>query len=561
MGLSRRVLPSLISISKTNHLRLHLAPQLINPRTIHAIQGHQLVVNSLCDSFKRGFNWDTLNQKFDSIVFNNSIIEQVLLQFKEPPTAAARALNFFHWSAKKTNSKHGVRSYCIAIHILVRNRMFVDAKALLESLLSNNSEDSLKFMVVDTMLDTFKVCESTPFVFDLLVQTYSKLRMLEMGFDVCCYLEGHGYCLNVKTFNTLIHFVQKSDGYVLVWRIYEHMVNSRVYPNEETVKSMVSALCKEGKLKQYIEVLDRIHGKRCSPMVIVNTSLMFRMFEAGKVEKGLVLMKRLLQKNMILDTICYTLVVYAKVKVDSLESALAVYEEMLKRGFCANSFIYTLFISEYCRRRQVDEASLLMEEMKNLGLEPYDETFDHLITGYTRNGKLRESVMLCNEMMERGLIPSCSAFNEIVEKISKAGDVKEANALLTRLLDGGFIPDEVTYYHLMNGYGRDGDIQDVLKLYYELENSSISPGQLAFSSLIKNLCQCGKMEEAEKYLTIMKTRSLDPSLCTYDSLIVGHFEKGNKTRASSLYDEMVTKGLKPSLELRRLDSTWEASSV
>ncbi|KAK6913544.1 Pentatricopeptide repeat [Dillenia turbinata] len=284
--------------------------------------------------------------------------------------------------------------------------MFVNAKALLKSLLSNNSDNSSKFMVVDTMLHTLK-----------------------------------------------------------------HVVNSRIYPNEETLKSMVSALCKEGKLKQ---VLDRIREKRCSSMVIVNTCLMFRMFEEEKVEVRFVLMKRLLQKNMILNTICYTLVVYAKVKVDSLESALAVYQK-----------------NAYERRRWVDEASLLMEEMRNLGLEPY-ETFDHLITGYTRNGKLRESVMCCDEMMERGLIPSCSAFSETVEKIYEAGDVKEANALLTRLLDRGFLP-----------------------------MSLISPGQLAFSSLIKNLRQCGKMEEAyaEKYLTIMRTRSLDPSSCAYASLI------------------------------------------
>ncbi|KAK6923491.1 Pentatricopeptide repeat [Dillenia turbinata] len=221
--------------------------------------------------------------------------------------------------------------------------MFIDAKALLESLVSNNSNNSSKFMVVDTKLDTFKVCELTLLVFDLVVQTYSKLRMFEIGFNVYCYLEGYGCCLNVKTFNTLIYFVKKSDGYFLVWRIYEHMVNTRVYPNEEIMKSMVIALCKEGKLKQYIEVLDRIHRNRCSPMMIVNTSLMFKMFEVGKVEKGLVLMKRLLQEK-------------------------------------------------HHSRHHL------------LHIEPYNETFDYLITGYTRNGKLRETVMCCDEMTEGGLI-------------------------------------------------------------------------------------------------------------------------------------------------------------
>ena len=91
----------------------------------------------------------------------------------------------------------------------------------------------------------------------------------------------------------MIHVVQKFDQVPLVWNIYEHMIQKRTYPNEVTIQTITIALCKEGNLQKYVEILDQIHGKRCSPSVIVNTSLILRILE-GRIEDCMVLLKRML---------------------------------------------------------------------------------------------------------------------------------------------------------------------------------------------------------------------------------------------------------------------------
>ena len=91
----------------------------------------------------------------------------------------------------------------------------------------------------------------------------------------------------------MIHVVQKFDQVPLVWNIYEHMIQKRTYPNEVTIQTMIGALCKEGHLQKYVNILDRIHGKRCSPSVIVNTSLILKILEEGKIEDCMVLLKRM----------------------------------------------------------------------------------------------------------------------------------------------------------------------------------------------------------------------------------------------------------------------------
>ncbi|PQQ08753.1 pentatricopeptide repeat-containing protein [Prunus yedoensis var. nudiflora] len=356
-----------------------LIPIPINQKTrlINTDSAPKDVAKAIRDSFRSSWNWDTLTTKFESVKLDGGLVESVLLELKEP-IDAKRALGFFHWAAHRKCFEHGVWSYSITIHILARARLLMDARALLESVLKKTAENGSKFSVVDSLLSSY--------------EAYAKLRMFETGFDVCCYLGEHGLPLSLITYNTLLHVVQKSDQTAL-----------------------------EGKLKKYVDMLDRIHGKRCSPSVIVNTSLVFSILEEGRVEEGLMLLRRMLQKNMVLDTIAYSLIVYAKVKLGDVCSAWEVYEEMLKRGFRANSFVYTLFMGARCEGGRIEEAQSMMNEMENMDLKPFDESYNLLIEGCAKAGRVDASLSYLKKMVETGFIPCRSAFNEMVGSYVKQG--------------------------------------------------------------------------------------------------------------------------------------------
>lgn len=506
------------------------------------------VASSLCDSFRKGLNWDTLSRKYNSVNLDDPIIEKVLLEFKEP-IEAKRALSFFHWIVHSSKLGHGLKHYCITIHILARARLVNDARSLLESILMRDGENvvdcSMRYSVVDMLLNTYQKTNSCAFVFDLLVQAYSKLRMYGAAFDVCCYLDKHGFALSLVTFNNLLHVIQKSpNSNNLIWEVYGHMIQKRMYPNNVTVRIMTNALCKRGELQKFVDTIHRIHGKGCSPLVIVNTSLVVKMLEKGSIEEGLVLLKRMLQKNLILDTVSYSLVVYARLRSGELNSAQELYRQMLSSGFLPNSFVYTMLIKGYCEQGMVEEALNLMDEMVNLDLKPYDDTYNSLIMGCSKVGALVDTFRLWEEMSGKGLLPSTSAFNEMVGKLCQSGKMEKANEMLTILMEKGYKPDKATYLHLIDGYGREGNIQEVLKLYYEIEFRLPSPGLPIFTSIIRSLCECKKLEEADKYLAIMNRQSLDPTICIYELLISAHLENGNKGRAYHLYNEVIQKGLR-----------------
>ncbi|KAK9062168.1 hypothetical protein SSX86_019354 [Deinandra increscens subsp. villosa] len=483
-------------------------------------------ITTICKSFSNNLNWETLNRNLQFVdVRNSAIIDRVLTQLKDPPNAK-KALSFFHWSSHSSNITHQTHTYALVIHILVKAKLIKDASALIESVLTrsltgNGNVSSSVLPLIHSFMSSYEVTDSTPFVFDLLIQICSKLRMIEEAIDVCVCVGEHGFRLNVISYNTLLHVIQRSDKTKLVWKVYEHMIEHRTYPNEKSVEIMINALCKEGKLQMFVDMIDRIDGKRCSPKVIVNTCLVFGMIEEGRIEDGLVLLKRMLIKNMILDTISCSLIVYAKIKLGQLESAWKVYDEMLMRGFKANSFVHTSFIGVYCEEGKMEKGDELLNDMELVGLKVYDETYTHMIVGCSKAGRLEESLNLCEKMVRNGFVPSCLAFNEVVQR-ANGESVRRADGMLTVLLDKGFVPDVNTYSYLIAGYGRQGDVEGVLKLYYEMEYRKLSPGALVFTWLIVGLNQTGRLEESEKYMRTMKARSLVPLDYTYDALISSH---------------------------------------
>ncbi|KAK7279909.1 hypothetical protein RJT34_24969 [Clitoria ternatea] len=510
------------------------------------------MATAISNSFRRGWNWDTITRKFGSVELNNSLVENVLLQLKSPTDAKA-ALGFFHWATKRNTYQHQTRSYCIAIHVLLGATLVTDAKALLESLSNKYTDPIAVRAVVDSLLDTCHLVASGSrhLAVNLLIQTYARMRVMEVAFYVCRYAMERGFSVSVVSFNSLLHVVQRSEKCGFVWDVYECMIQRRIYPTVVSFRIMIDALCKEGELENVVNTVDRIMGKRSSiaPSVIVNCGLILRMLERGQVEEEsvvVILLKRLLQKNLISDSVAYSLIVHTKVVFGNLDSVWELYGEMLRRGLQANSFVYTSFIGAFCRDGRIGEAIGLMHEMEGKGLKPYGQTFEHVIVGCVDSDRLEECLSVFEKMLIVGIVPGCLAFNKVVEKLCEKGNMEKANAMLTMLMDKGFVPDDVMFFNMMRGYSEKNEVQEVLKLYYEMEYRSMSPGLSVFALIIQSLCRCGKVEDAEKYLRIMRGRSITPDVTVYKALIAGQMKKGDSVRALHLHNEMVSLELQPS---------------
>ncbi|WOL07946.1 pentatricopeptide repeat-containing protein [Canna indica] len=556
--ISRSFAAHCLSFQSCHHrnrfLSAHQVLQLLLPlhlRSFHCRQQQREPAFSdlsslITDVISKGWTFDNLTTNFGSVELTQSLVEHIMLHLKEP-SDAKKALTFFHWSSRIRNFEHDLHSYCLIVHILVRAGILVDARVLLESAISKYSEGvkCIGFLIADVLLSTYDAVLPGHRVFNLLLQVCSKMRMVGAALDACRYLGDHGFDANVISFNIMLQVAQRSNQNDLAWKVFEYMLVRRIYPNQVTTKVMIDLMCKEGVLPKMVDVLDRIHGKRCVPAVIMNATLAFRIIEEGRANEGIMLLKRMLQKNMVFDDIVYSLIIYAYCKISKLDSAYEVKDEMINKGCSLNSFVYTCLIGSCTEEGSIEEALRLMEGMLSMRLKPYDETYNHLIIGLSRTGRTHQCLNYYEKMVQNGFLPNRGACNEIVRSLCKDGQVEEANRILTSLLEMGFVSDQEIYLNLIEGYGNIGNAEEILKLYYEMEHKGLEICAIAYTSLVRNLCQCGKMSEAEKFLRIAGRKSLVTTSHMYDSLISGYCNKGNIQRALLFYDEMIQKELIP----------------
>ena len=464
-------------------------------------------IGQICNFLEENVNWNRLDVCFGSLKLSNSLVDSVLINVREPRDAK-RSLSFFHWCSQRKNHDHGVRSYCLMIHILVQSGLIMDAKALLEAILTKNSvSDASLFTVVETLIGTYEVVYSRPFVFDLLVQTCSRLRHYNVAFKICSYLEDRGFMPNLVSLNTLLHVVQRSDHGDLIWEIYEYMVFKRIYPNQFTIKIMVSSMSKTGNLLKVVNILDSIHSKRCSPLMIVNAALVLRIIEQDRTDEGILLARRMLQKNMMHDDVACSMIILAHCKSGDSKLAHEAYDKMMKRGHPINAFVCTALIELLFKERKIDEVKIMLREMH----EPYEDTYNVLIEWFSKFGMLDDALDSCKKMVDGNrFLPRCRAVNELIKRLCEGGYVARADELLTFLLERGFVPEESVYSDLIDGYGRERKVQQVLKLFHELEWRGTSQSVLLRTAVIRNLCICGKLTEAEKILSGMQEKSKAP---------------------------------------------------
>lgn len=530
---------------------LHLSANNYHADSVHYRQPQKEPIfcnlsSVINDLSSKVWSFDSLTAGFGSLQLTEPLVEGVILYLKEP-TDAKKALTFFHWCSQTKHFEHGLRSYCFIVHILVRSGLLIDARALLESAVSKYTERvaSKHASIVEVLLGTYEAIFPGHRVFDLLLQVYSKRRMVNEAFDACKYLGDHGLDANIISFNTMLHISQRSDQNNLAWKIFEYMFIRRIYPNQTTTEVMIDVMLKEGVLPKFVSVLDRIRGSRCGPGIIVNTTLAFRMVEEDRVEEAITLLKRMLQRNMIFDDIAYSLIVAGHCKLSKLDLALQSKDKMINRGCSLNSFVYTCLIGFYSQEGRIGEAVQMMEEMVSIGLKPYDETYNHLIVGLSRNGWTNQCLGYSEKMLEGGFLPSLGTCNEMIKTLCRAGNIEEANKTLTSLLNMGLVPDQEIYLILIDGYGTTGDCQKIITLYYEMVHMGLQLSVRVYKSLVQNLCKCGKMSEAEKFLGILGRKGLTPTSCMYNSLITAYCNRGGIQRALIFYDEMIQKELVP----------------
>lgn len=230
----------------------------------------------------------------------------------------------------------------------------------------------------------------------------------------------------------------------------------------------IDELCKEGKLKEAIELLGQLEQQGISVH---------------------------LPRYLALMQVCG--------ENKALEEAKSVHEYLLKSSPNPEVRIYNKILEMYSKCGSMVDAFEVFDKMPRHNLT----SWDILICGLAKNDHGEESIYLFEQFKKSGLKPDCQMFLGVFSACGVLGDFVEGMMHFESMTkDYGIVPSIEHYVGIVDMLGRVGFLDEALEF---IEKMPVEPGVEIWETLM-NFCRMhGNLELGERCADIVQL--LDPS--------------------------------------------------
>ncbi|KAK3012245.1 hypothetical protein RJ639_011232 [Escallonia herrerae] len=289
---------------------------------------------------------------------------------------------FFKWVQLKNPSSLTLETHSIIVHVLTKNHKFKSTEAILRKILEPGSID-LPLKLFDAVLHSYRMCESSPRVFDALFKTYAHMKKFRNATDTFYWMKDYGFLPTVESCNAYMRVLIDSNRADIALAFYKEIRSSRILLNVYTLNMAVHAHCKLGKVEKAVEEMQK-NGIVAD--ILTYNALILGLCKKGKTKKAAYLVKELDRKNLV-----------------------------------PNSSTFSALISGQCVRKNPDRAFQLYKSMISSGCRPNEPTLKMLLSTFCENGDYDGAVQVLREMLERSITPDSAIFSELCNGLHQYG--------------------------------------------------------------------------------------------------------------------------------------------
>ncbi|KAG9457932.1 hypothetical protein H6P81_002440 [Aristolochia fimbriata] len=365
---------------------------------------------------------------------------------------------------------------------------------------------------------------------------------------------------NISTFNILVKaYSCCSDQFDSAYMVIEDwMVNSGVSPDVTTFSTLISGLCKGGRICEAHGVLNRMLKEKVGPNIFTFTPILHALYGKRMIKEGSCLIGFMLKWGCPLNTVVYNILIDGLCKNSDFDRVKIMLERSTSIGWKPNSISYNIYMNGLCKVGRVMDAFGLLEVMKKDGLSPTSFTvnilldclcqasmvdeaknllgqsswlkwevdtvsYNTLMSRYSSTRDWKAVLKLFAAMLKKGLEPNSRTYNIVINCLCIAGELMYAKSLICK---GWFRADLVTYNILIDAFYRSRNTVQVQDLYERMKQEKIAEDVYTVTVKINNLCKAGEPSEASKFLFELMKMGFTPDLVTYSALIDGLAKHG-----------------------------------
>ncbi|KAI3745831.1 hypothetical protein L6452_08242 [Arctium lappa] len=429
--------------------------------------------------------WTHIRTLFPS-GFDPSECSQIIIQLRNNPHLALR---FFLFTIEHSLCHHSLLSYATIIHTLARSRQKSRALTLIQSAIRKFPDANTDLppntppSIFEALIKTYRMCDSAPFVFDLLIKACLQAKRINQGIEIARMLRSKGIYPMISTCNSLIMSVSKHHGSVAGYEIYNELLGSG----------------------SKVTDTNSVRVKGVAPNVHTYNIIMHAFYRDGLVENLERVWSDMIVNNCFPSAYSYSVLMAAYCDNGRMEDAMKVWEEMGNKSFKHDVMAYNTIIGGFCEAGEVHKAEELFKEMGLSGEEGTCVTYEHLINGYCKIGDVDSAMLLYNDMCSKGLMPIGCTVDVLIKELCDKNKVSEALKISRATMK---------------------------------RNNVVMKGE-SYEFIIKGLCNEGRMEEGMKLQAEMVGIGYEPNSKIYRAFIDGYEKEGNEELADKLRGELI----------------------
>lgn len=358
-------------------------------------------------------------------------------------------------------------------------------------------------------------------------------------------MKDSGLTPNVFCYNTAINSLVFADRRVEAEELFEEMKSSGVRPNVSSYNILVKMhSCYSFQFDKACSVIDDMVINRLRPDSMTYSTLITGLCRVGRIDEALDFLATMWEENCPPSVQTFTAIVHGFCLQGNLDNARGFMEFMDSKQCPPNVVTYNVFVEALCKVGRFDQVEKVLEESKLKGWKPNVVTYNTYMNGLCKWGKARDAFGLLNVMLENGLYPTVVTLNILLECLCRESNFLVVKYLLERSYELKWDIGVVGYNTVMSCLSDAGRWWDVLKLFIDMVKKGINPNTRTFNIFIHCLCEAGNFCLAKH---LFYKGGFVADVVTYNTLIHWFYLEKNKKEIQALESKMVLEGISPNI--------------
>ncbi|KAL6541102.1 hypothetical protein OROMI_024985 [Orobanche minor] len=481
-------------------------PILLPHRTIPPAQGQDLDFINIAHSHLIHSDWDKLGKLASGLTPFR--IKHVLLKTRKDYVIS---LEFFNWVDLKNSKLNTLDVISMILHILTSNRKFKSSESILRRILESGLSDlSFPRKIFEALVYSYRMCESSPRVFDALFKTHAHMKKFRNASDCFCWMREYGFYPTVESCNAYLSALSGLNRSDIVLAFYREMRRCKISPNVYTVNIVLGAYCKLGNLEMAIEVFREMEKTGLARNVVSYNTLIAGYCSKGLLSSG-VKIKNVMEKNGVRpDDVTYNTLMNALCKEGKLHEANKLFREMKSADVNPTTVTYNTLINGYSENGNSGMAIQMFDEMSVRDVKADILTYNALIMGLCKEGKTKKAAYMVKELDKEKLVPNSSTFAALISGQCVRNNADRAFQIYKSMVRFGCHPNETTFKMLVSAFIKNEDYEGGVQVLKEMIQRAIAPGPDILSSLFNGLCKYGKEDMVMDLRNKLESRRLIP---------------------------------------------------